>query len=261
MRNLQRLAWAAVAALAAATPVSAQMRGGTTAPTGTAGTATGGNLGTFQNAPANTATTLNTGGTTGTDTGTGTGTGSGSAGTQIELSPVEQAPTVRAPSTYGKTPASIQASNFLGPTFANPYYSGLLVNTRSGTSNPGGFGDPTFGKATGATATARTGGTGGTFTADPGGQIVQLPRQIAYTAQLKFTPPTIPAPRLQADLRGLIDRAGLTVPAGSVQVLVDGTSVVLRGTVRDDDEARLVMGVVRLTPGVSRITNELNYPR
>ncbi|HYH65149.1 MAG TPA: BON domain-containing protein [Urbifossiella sp.] len=256
MRNLRRLAWAAVAALAAAAPASAQMRGGTTAPTGTAPTATGGNLGTFQNAPANTATTLNTAGSTGTDTGTGSSTGS--TGTQFQLPQVEKAPPISAPSTYGKNPASIQSSNFLGPSFANPYASGILANTRSGTFTPGGFGDPTFGKA----AAAKAGGTGATFAADPGGQIVQLPRQIAYTAQLKFTPPTIPAPRLQADLRGLIDRAGLTVPAGSVQVLVgDGNAVVLRGTVRDDDEARLVMGVVRLTPGVSRITNELNYPR
>jgi hypothetical protein len=253
MRNLRRLAWVAV--VAAATAGSAAAQGG-----GVAGvnvpTATGGNLGTFQNAPANTASTLNTAGTTGTG-----GTNAGSTGTQIQLSPVEQAPTLKAPSTYAtKSPSTVQASNFLGPTFANPYYSGLLANTRNGAFTPGGFGDPTFGKAAGATA--KVGGTGAAFATDPGGQIVQLPRQIAYTAKLKFTPPTVPAPRLQADLRGLIDRAGLTVPAGSVQVLVaDGNAVVLRGTVRDDDEARLVEGMVRLTPGVSRITNELSYPR
>jgi hypothetical protein len=155
----------------------------------------------------------------------------------------------------------VNATNFLGPTFANPYHQGLLVNTRSTTANPGGFG-VVLGGAKGGTTAARTGGAGGgTFATDPGGQIVQLPRQIAYTAQLKFTPPTVPAPRLQADLRGLIDRAGLTVPVGSVQVQVDGNAVLLRGAVRDSDEARLVEGLVRLTPGVSRITNELSFPR
>jgi hypothetical protein len=104
------------------------------------------------------------------------------------------------------------------------------------------------------------GGTGSVLNTDPG-QVVALPRQIAYTAQLKFATPPVAAPRLQADLRGVIDRAGLTVPAGNVQVQVDGTAVVLRGAVRDGDEARLVEGLVRLTPGVGRITNELSYPR
>lgn len=253
MRNLRRVLWAAVAVAATAAPAAAQQQGGQGN--------TGGNLGTFQNAPANTATTLNTAGTqTQTQATTDSGTTTGTTGSQFQLPQVEKAPPISAPSTYGKNPASIQASNFLGPSFANPYYSGVLANTRTNTFNPGGFGDPTFGKATAGTA-ARTGGAGGTFATDPGGQIVKLPRQIAYTAQLRFTPPTTPAPRLQADLRGLIDRAGLTVPAGSVQVMVDGNAVVLRGTVRDSDEARLVEGVVRLTPGVGRITNEISYPR
>ena len=47
----------------------------------------------------------------------------------------------------------------------------------------------------------------------------------------------------------------------SVQVQVDGSAVVLRGAVRDGDEARLVEGLVRLTPGVGRVANELSYPR
>lgn len=256
MRNLRRLAWAAAVTAVIAAPASAQNRGGTTTPT-----TAGGNLPTtFQTAPATTTQTP-------AQTTTDSGTNSGSAGTTIELSPVEQAPRISAPSSYAKAGGAVQSSNFLGPTFANPYYSGLLANTRTGTFTPGGFGTPTFGAATGARAgvtatTGRAGGAGGgTFATDPGGQIVQLPRQIAYTAQLKFVAPTVPAPRLQADLRGMIDRAGLTVPAGSVQVQVDGNAVVLRGAVRDGDEARLVEGLVRLTPGVSRVSNELSYPR
>ncbi|QDU18913.1 BON domain-containing protein [Urbifossiella limnaea] len=248
MRNLRRLAWAVVLA-ATASPAAAQMGGNTGN--------TGGNLGTFQ-----TPTTTGTQATTGT---TGGSTG-GASTAQTELATVEKAPTISAPSKYGTNSGGvIQSSNFLGPTFANPLYSGALDKVRAGT-NPGGFGAVSYGTTTGARAGATTttggrAGSGGTFSTDPGGQLVQLPRQIAYTAQLKFAVPQVPAPRLQADLRGMIDRAGLALPAGSVQVQVDGNAVVLRGTVRDGDEARVVEGMVRLTPGVGRVTNELSFPR
>ncbi|MFO0796389.1 MAG: BON domain-containing protein [Gemmataceae bacterium] len=251
MRNLRRLAWAVVLA-ATASPAAAQMGGNA----GGAPANTGGNLGTFQ-APTTTQAT----------TGTAGGSTAGASTAQTELATVETAPTISAPSKYGTNSGGvIQSSNFLGPSFANPYYYGALDKVRANT-NPGGFGIVSFGSTTGAragtttTGGGRAGGSGGTFATDPGGQIVQLPRQIAYTAQLKFAVPQVPAPRLQADLRGMIDRAGLALPAGSVQVQVDGNAVVLRGTVRDGDEARVVEGMVRLTPGVGRVTNELSYPR
>ena len=266
MRKLRRLAWAAVAAAAAASPAAAQMGGGN------AGTSPGGNLGNFQTNPGG-----GNAGTFGTAGSTTSGTTSGSTGQELTAPPltaVEKAPQIRAPSAYatstGTGAGAVQASNFLGPTFANPYYSGILANTRSGTSHPGGFGTPTFGTAAGARGGATAGVTqgvagqrgaaGSVLNTDPG-QVVALPRQIAYTAQLKFTPPPVAAPRLQADLRGVIDRAGLTPGAAAVDVQVNGTAVVLRGVVRDGDEARLVEGLVRLTPGVGRITNELRYPQ
>ena len=42
-----------------------------------------------------------------------------------------------------------------------------------------------------------------------------------------------------------------------VQVVIDGPWVVLRGSVANDREARVVEGMVRLTPGVRGIRNEL----
>ena len=45
-------------------------------------------------------------------------------------------------------------------------------------------------------------------------------------------------------------------PAG-IQVAVDGHTVTLRGTVANEDEARLVVGMVRLTPGVRVVKSEL----
>lgn len=259
MRTVRRLAWAAAVAAATASPAAAQMGGGG----GGGGAASGGNLGNFQtNAPAAT-TTLNT-----------TGTGGQSASTANasefpQLVQVERAPQITAPSTFTNSGGKVAASNFLGPTYVELRSLGLLDKSRSAAA-PAGLGNTVFattgtGGAAGArattTATGRTGGTGTGQTTDPGGQLVQLPRQIAYTAQLKFAVPPMPAPRLQADLRGVIDRAGLSASPAGVQVLVDGNAVVLRGAVADGDEARLVEGLVRLTPGVGRITNELTYAR
>ncbi len=260
MRCVRRLAWAAAVAAATASPAAAQMGGGggNGGGGGGGGNGGGGNLGNFQTAPTTTAQT----GTNGTSGSTDSGAFSQPT---LEQS-VEKAPIIYRPSYYANSKTNkVQASNFLGPSYANPLAQGVLANARDANYSPGYLGAPTFGTATGATATTTTGRAGGTTatgqTTDPGGQLVQLPRQIAYTAQLKFAVPPMPAPRLQADLRGVIDRARLTANPAGVQVLVDGNAVVLRGAVADGDEARLVEGLVRLTPGVGRISNELTYAR
>jgi osmotically-inducible protein OsmY len=41
---------------------------------------------------------------------------------------------------------------------------------------------------------------------------------------------------------------------------MDGSTVVLRGSVRDDHERRLAEALVRLTPGVRAVRNELTAP-
>ena len=45
--------------------------------------------------------------------------------------------------------------------------------------------------------------------------------------------------------------------APRIQVMLDGSTIVLRGKVGDDDERRLAENVLRLTPGVRDIRNEL----
>ncbi|MBX9579943.1 MAG: BON domain-containing protein [Gemmataceae bacterium] len=87
---------------------------------------------------------------------------------------------------------------------------------------------------------------------------------IAYPAQVRFAAPPVTPTAVQADLRGVIDRTPTSMlanPAGVQVQVADGNTVVLRGAVRDEDEARLVEGLVRLTPGVRGIKNELSYPR
>jgi hypothetical protein len=254
MRHLRQLAWAAVAAAATAAPAAAQTTGGTGGNLGGNGT-TGG-------------TTINTGGGT---TGGTNGSSSGETFTPPPLAVVEQAPQIRAPSAYVTTNSKVAASNFLGPTAVELRLQGLLANSRNASFAPGALGTqvfPTTTTGTGATArtggaagaTGRAGGTG-SVVSETGGQLVTLPRQIAYTSQLKFAPAPVVAPRLQNNLRDILSRAPTLTNAAGVQVQVDGNAVLLRGNVRDADEARLVEGLVRLTPGVGRITNELAYPR
>src|SRR5207248_2011956 len=98
---------------------------------------------------------------------------------------------------------------------------GTLANNRSNAA-PGGFGQPTFGNTGntgggnlgfaggaggqfgGGGVTGRGGVSGGVNTSDPGGILVPLPRQIAYTAQVQFKPEPMPAGALYADLRGTL---------------------------------------------------------
>jgi hypothetical protein len=135
-----------------------------------------------------------------------------------------------------------------------------------------GFGGTTgFGGATGLGGTTgfggqggrggRAGGFGGTGfggTQNPS-QVIQQPRPIAYTSQLRFTPPPMTATRMQTEVRAVLDRSTVLSNARGITVESDGAMVVLKGTVRDEDEARLVEGMIRLTPGVRDVKNELRF--
>lgn len=284
MRELRRFAWAAVFVGASAAQGFGQTGVGSTGG-GLSSGATGGLGG--------------TGGTgTGGLGGTGATGGQGQLNAP-SLQGMQQAPTITAPSmsTNTSTNQAIDSSNFLQRTYGAVYYQGRAGATVNQT--PGGFGTALFqqGGTTGggnigfAGATGGTGGFGGTGgtggfggtggvggtrggtagrtgtggiggtgnLADPGGVLVQIPRQIAYPARVRFTAPPAAPGRLMTDLRGIIDRTPMLANPAGVQLQVDGSTVVLRGVVQDEEEARLVEGLVRLTPGVGAIKNELSF--
>ncbi len=250
MRGLKSWAWAAVIAALAA-PASAQPTGttGTTRPT-TGGLTSGG--------AAPTGIGIGIGGGAGS-TGFGTGGASGGQG-GATLPQIEVAPQITAP--VGTTSSS--RDPVMGKFYGNPYFQGKDHTARN--VLPGGFGTALY-PATGGTgttgaragATGALGGRGGQAANTQSGILIPLPVQIHYTAQMRFPTPAIPATKLQADLRVVIDTGGLT-NSKTVQVIANGTNIVLRGTVKDDEEARLAEGLVRLTPGVGNITNELTFP-
>ena len=255
MRELRRLAWAAAFAAFAPTPAVAQT-------TGTSVGGTGTNLGT--SATGTTAT-----GTRGTTTGnTGTGGQGQSATTALET--MQAAPKITGVSAYtttNSTNTAVNASNFLRNVYANPYYQGRYNATGAGA--PGGFGTALY-PVTGTTTGGRGGqggqgaaGTSGSINVqDPGGIIGTLPRQISYTSVAKFSsPPVVPA-QLQSELTGMLSRTTMVSNPAAVQVVMgDGTNVVIRGTAKDADEARAIEGMIRMTPGVRQIKNELTYPK
>ncbi|MBP3958975.1 BON domain-containing protein [Gemmata sp. G18] len=238
MHRFKTWVWVVAIAGATAHPAFAQNTGntGNTGTSGTSGTSTGSTLGS----------------SIGSSLGSSTLTGSSSAIQTVTAPDPPSAPTGTATSSSAK-------SNFLSGYFANPYYQG--INNKA-SSTPGGFGAALYG-TTGATGTTgRTGATGarGTqSTANQSGILIPLPVQIHYAAQMRFPTPPVPAIKLQTDLRGIIDAGGFA-NSKSVQIIADGNNVILRGTVKDDEEARLAEGLVRLTPGVGNITNELTFP-
>jgi hypothetical protein len=259
MRELRRLAWAAAFAAFAATPAAAQTTAGTT------GTTVGSSGTTLQTA----ATSGNTQGNVSGNSGQAGNNLGQSGGTALTAFP--KSPNIAAVTAYGTTNSTntgVQQSNFLRNTYANPYYMGRYNVTA--TQAPGGFGAVLY-PVTGTTGTTGgrggQGGVGATGTSgsinvqDPGGIIANLPRQIAYTSVVKFQPPPMVAGQLQADLSGMISRATMLANPAGVQVTTEGQNVTLRGAVQSSEEARMVEGMVRMTPGVRQIKNELTYPK
>ncbi len=88
-------------------------------------------------------------------------------------------------------------------------------------------------------------------------QVIPQPRPIAYTQTLNFATPRPTAPQVAADLRGVLDRSSMLQNSRLIDLYTDGQVVVLRGTVASEDEARTAEGMIRLTPGVREVRNEL----
>jgi hypothetical protein len=274
MRKIRRFGLAAVVAAAAAGPALGQTTGGNI------GTSTGGGFGTT--GATGTTGGVNTGGLGSNASNLPTNASATSAG--ATLSTMTGPGSILAPSKTqtGTINQSIATSNPFSNYYGNPMFQGLWSNPAG--QAPGGFGNvlvttpgvtavsTTTSSRTGATGRGGSGigGVGGTGTTgsalsfqSAAGQVVPLPRQISYTAVSRFQAPVAPPAQIAADLRGMLDRTTMIANPAGVQVLLDATPgvVVLRGAVRDEDEARTAEGMVRLTPGVRLVRNELTFPR
>ena len=268
MREFRKWLWTAIVAAVASSPAAAQQGtvttggGRTTATLSGTGGLTGGGAGTLGSTTTGGGSGNTGGGGTGGTGGTG---GSEFSGTALMTTPVP--PKLQAPT--GQATNALQRSNFLAGYYADPRYQGLI--TAQTNAQPGGFGMPLYGATTGRGAvTGTTGigagragiggvGVGGLNNANQSGILIPLPTQIAYTARMQFPTPPVPAGKIVSEVRSVIDNTSAIANPKAVQVITDANNnVTLRGTVKDDDEARLIEGLVRITPGVGAIKNELS---
>ena len=90
-----------------------------------------------------------------------------------------------------------------------------------------------------------------------GGVIVPLSVPITYTSKLMFAPLPVTAPALATDVRQMLDRSSTIAAPGMIDVFTNGQVVVLRGLVASVEEAQTAEGMIRLTPGVRNVVNEL----
>jgi hypothetical protein len=157
--------------------------------------------------------------------------------------------------------STLQSSNLFANFYGNPYAMGITSGT-GGTSGAA-FGSPLFGNnnnTRNSTGRGTIGGLGSSNSAssNQSGIVIPIQSQMNYTALMRFPTHPVTVNRIQSELRLAIDRSSMVSTPGSVEVLVDkNDNVTLRGTVADAEEAQLIEGMVRLTPGVRVIRNEL----
>jgi hypothetical protein len=216
---------------------------GSTSLGGSSGGSFSGNLGSSSLGSVN----RSFGGGQGYGGGFGYGGGSGTA----SLSGVSAA-------TYG----GVSTSNLFANYYGNPMASGL---GSSGAQSR--FGSPLYQLSTATTNIGLTGTAGISSTnmysnnslgASYGG------RRVVYVPDIGRNEPRPSPPaqlQLRTDLQQVLARSSSLPSKESIQVMTDGNVIVLRGTVADEREKRLAESLLRLTPGVRQISNELEVSR
>jgi osmotically-inducible protein OsmY len=66
--------------------------------------------------------------------------------------------------------------------------------------------------------------------------------------------------RLQGEVQSVLARSSTLSSKDNMRVIVQGDTVVLQGVANDDHERRLAEMLVRLTPGVHAVLNQLRVP-
>ena len=162
----------------------------------------------------------------------------------------------------------------LGRYYGNPLYNGLATSQSSSASSTGSkylrpspvtvsFGTTLYDAAS-LTRSANQGTTGlgsqGSATANAfaGASSAGIRRAPGYITEPVFDMPARPTiAAIQPDLQGVVSRATRLPSRDRIQVLADGETIVLRGQVRDERERRLAEAMIRLSPGVRLVRNEL----
>lgn len=176
------------------------------------------------------------------------------------------------------TQVPVSANPFLS-TYVNPYSAGM-VNTSGQATSTKAFGQPVYALYSTATSSGTTqggfggaggaagasGGTGGVVasTAINGGvgfgyNTYGQGRTYAYAAVPGETVPMVvhANPQLQSSVSDVLLRSTSFKALAPLNVTVNDSTVTLAGTVGSAKEKRIVEGMVRMTPGVRAVVNNL----
>lgn len=143
--------------------------------------------------------------------------------------------------------------------FGTPLYSSLYTGTGTGTTGvPGATGTVGAGRLSGGTS-GLGGGVGGiTAGFTPMNTNVNTYRRPpSYSTSVAFKYRPTPRTEVQSNLRQLLARSSDLAGNDSLQVLLDGQTFVLRGTVAEYQQSRLAENLLRLSPGVRNVRNEI----
>jgi hypothetical protein len=234
--------------------------------------------------------TTTTGGGGATPAGGGGGTGGSATSNSISyssgfnsLSPVPTSQVAPTNSVALSPSSSVGGTSFTGrtagtgastqvPTSYNPwstYYlnpmqpglgSSLTGAQTSRTTNTGGaFGQPLYSLQTATTTTTPTGATASTQSQGSGFSTAGMSRAPAYVTTLSpdFGATSPSGGQLRQQLLAVLDRSSALRGQGTINVIVKGSDVTLKGRVNKELLRGLAEGLVRMTPGVSDVHNEL----
>jgi hypothetical protein len=163
---------------------------------------------------------------------------------------------------------AVGSTTFLGPYFGNPQSLGIANSSGTLPTTPtfgtvlytvtgtGGTSGSSYGGLAGSTGSV--GGTGSNNMNSLGASSIGVRRAPAYTTALGFDYRPEPPSRIQSDLQQYISHSDRLASRNDIHVSVDGTTVILRGTVADEHERRLAEALSRLSPGVHDLRNELS---
>ena len=175
----------------------------------------------------------------------GTTTSTGKGGTSSTAVPTSSNPWL---STYGN-PLTMGLLDSAGkPTFTKAFGQATYPTYSSSTTGTtGGFGGATGGFGGGTSSTSYSFNTGG---------IAYPPNYITVAGD--SLPVVVHSnPKLQGAVSNLLQRSTLIRPIDPYKVSVNGSTVTIEGTVASAKEKRVVEGMIRMTPGVREVINNL----
>lgn len=201
------------------------------------------------------------GGSIGTAGSSGGGASSQSVSAAVGSGLVNSVTTISASAGTPSATSIPSTANVLGSYYVNYYSLGLPSNYagKFGAQNvtPNIVG--TMGKYIYVTAPSTTTTSSTTPTQGIGFTTFGQPRAPVYSTSLAsgFHAPKMSVAQVQANAREAISGSTMLANKNNIKVDTNGTVVLLNGTVASETERAVAEGMVRMTPGVSNVVNNL----